>query len=144
MSKEQVRDAVERHGRFSAARRALHDQVLVGFVSDRTVLLALNRGDNGAHPAVRVSREHLLEHFVVDFDAAVEAIDELAVFNLVLALAGELAFNHAAWRREARLTKLVHARDRVILVDGEHRSNDLTRPVRWLLGLLDTPNTSNG
>ena len=44
----------------------------------------------------------------------------------------------------ARLTKLVHARDRVILVDGEHRSNDLTRPVRWLLGLLETPNTSNG
>ena len=42
-----------------------------------------------------------------------------------------------------RLTKLVHPRDRLILVDGEHRSNDLTRPVRWLLGLLDTPNTSN-
>jgi hypothetical protein len=38
-----------------------------------------------------------------------------------------------------RLTKLVHARDRVILVDGNHRSNDLTRPVRWLLGLLENP-----
>lgn len=38
-----------------------------------------------------------------------------------------------------RLTNIVHARDRVILVDGNHRSNDLTRPVRWLLGLLDTP-----
>ena len=43
-----------------------------------------------------------------------------------------------------RLTKIVHARERVILVDGEHRSNDLTRPVRWLLGLLDTPDSSNG
>ncbi len=43
-----------------------------------------------------------------------------------------------------RLTNIVHARDRVILVDGGHRSNDLTRPVRWLLGLLDTPNSSNG
>lgn len=26
--------------------------------------------------------------------------------------------------------------DRITLVDGAHRSNDLTRPVRWLLGLL--------
>lgn len=42
-----------------------------------------------------------------------------------------------------RLTKLVHPRDRVILVDGDHRSSDLTRPVRWLLGLLDTPDSSN-
>ena len=42
-----------------------------------------------------------------------------------------------------RLTKLVHARDRVIIVDGDHRSNDLTRPVRWLLGLLDTPDCCN-
>lgn len=42
-----------------------------------------------------------------------------------------------------RLTNIVHARDRVILVDGDHRSNDLTRPVRWLLGLLDTPNSPN-
>jgi hypothetical protein len=42
-----------------------------------------------------------------------------------------------------RLTKLVQPRDRVILVDGAHRSNDLTRPVRWLLGLLDTPDSSN-
>lgn len=43
-----------------------------------------------------------------------------------------------------RLTNFVHARDRVIIVDGDHRSNDLTRPVRWLLGLLDTPQSSNG
>lgn len=42
-----------------------------------------------------------------------------------------------------RLTKFTHPRDRVILVDGDHRSNDLTRPVRWLLGLLDTPDSSN-
>jgi hypothetical protein len=42
-----------------------------------------------------------------------------------------------------RLTKLVHARDRVIIVDGDHRSNDLTRPVRWLLGLLDTLDSCN-
>lgn len=43
-----------------------------------------------------------------------------------------------------RLTKLVHPRDRVIVVDGEHRSNDLTRPVRWLLGLLENSSPSNG
>lgn len=43
-----------------------------------------------------------------------------------------------------RLTKLVQPRDRVILVDGEHRSNDLTRPVRWLLGMLDNPRSSHG
>ena len=43
-----------------------------------------------------------------------------------------------------RLTKLDHARDRVTIVDGHHRSHDLTRPVRWLLGLLDTPDPSNG
>lgn len=42
-----------------------------------------------------------------------------------------------------RLVKLVHPRDRVIVVDGEHRSNDLTRPVRWLLGLLENPAPSN-
>ena len=42
-----------------------------------------------------------------------------------------------------RLTKFVNARDRVIIVDGDHRSSDLTRPVRWLLGLLDTPESSN-
>ena len=42
-----------------------------------------------------------------------------------------------------RLTKIVHPRDRVIVVDGEHRSNDLTRPVRWLLGLLENPDPSN-
>jgi hypothetical protein len=42
-----------------------------------------------------------------------------------------------------RLTKLVHARDRVIVVDGDHRSNDLTRPVRWLLGLLKSSESSN-
>lgn len=43
-----------------------------------------------------------------------------------------------------RLTNIVHARERVIIVDGAHRSNDLTRPVRWLLGLLDTSDSSNG
>lgn len=43
-----------------------------------------------------------------------------------------------------QLIKLVHPRDRVILVDGEHRSKDLTRPVRWLLGLLENPDSSNG
>lgn len=43
-----------------------------------------------------------------------------------------------------RLMNIVHARDRVILVDGDHRSNDLTRPVRWLLGLFDSQESSNG
>lgn len=42
-----------------------------------------------------------------------------------------------------RLTKLKHPQERVIIVDGDHRSHDLTRPVRWLLGLLDTPDSSN-
>ena len=123
MAKEQVRDSVERDGGLPAARRALHDQVLVGFISDRAVLLTLNRGDDGAHPAVRVARQHLLEHFVVDLDAAVKAVDELAVFNLVLALAGELAFDHAAWRREARLADFVvikHAAHRRAPVVHQH------------------------
>jgi Double-GTPase 1 len=42
-----------------------------------------------------------------------------------------------------RLTKLTHPRDRVTIVDGDHRSSDLTRPVRWLLELLDAPGSSN-
>jgi hypothetical protein len=42
-----------------------------------------------------------------------------------------------------QLIKLDQPRDRVIVVDGEHRSNDLTRPVRWLLGLLKNPDSSN-
>lgn len=35
----------------------------------------------------------------------------------------------------ARLTSFDRARDRVLIVDDNHRSNDLTRPVRWLMGL---------
>jgi hypothetical protein len=38
----------------------------------------------------------------------------------------------------ARLTDFVNPSDRVILVDDTHRSHDLTRPVRWLLGSLDS------
>ncbi len=42
-----------------------------------------------------------------------------------------------------RLTNFVHPSDRVILVDGTHRSSDLTRPVRWLLGLLESTTFSD-
>ena len=39
-----------------------------------------------------------------------------------------------------RITNLNRPSDRILVVDGAHRSNDLTRPVRWLLGLLkDNP-----
>ena len=41
----------------------------------------------------------------------------------------------------ARLTNLNRPSDRILVVDGPHRSKDLTRPVRWLLGLLP-PTTS--
>ena len=37
----------------------------------------------------------------------------------------------------ARLTHFDRPTERVILVDDKHRSNDLTRPIRWLLGLAD-------
>ena len=40
----------------------------------------------------------------------------------------------------ARLTALPPS-ERILVVDGAHRSHDLTRPVRWLLGMLD-PTTS--
>lgn len=40
-----------------------------------------------------------------------------------------------------QLVSIVHPRDRVILVDGQNRSRDLTRPVRWLLGLLENPDS---
>jgi hypothetical protein len=41
-----------------------------------------------------------------------------------------------------RMTNLDRPRDRILVVDGMHRSNDLTRPVRWLLGLLkDNPSS---
>lgn len=43
----------------------------------------------------------------------------------------------------ARLTNLDRPCDRIIVVDGALRSNDLTRPVRWLLGLLNSETTSN-
>ena len=36
----------------------------------------------------------------------------------------------------ARLTALPLARDRIVVVDEQLRSHDLTRPVRWLLGLV--------
>jgi hypothetical protein len=42
-----------------------------------------------------------------------------------------------------RLTKIDRPSDRVVVVDGTHRSRDLTRPVRWLLGLLDSNVSSN-
>jgi hypothetical protein len=38
-----------------------------------------------------------------------------------------------------RLTSLDHPSDRVLLVDGAHRSHDLTRPIRWLLNISDLP-----
>jgi len=41
----------------------------------------------------------------------------------------------------ARITGLDNPCERIIVVDGAHRSNDLTRPVRWLLGLL--PSVAN-
>jgi hypothetical protein len=37
-----------------------------------------------------------------------------------------------------RLTAFDRPSQRIILVDGAHRSNDITRPVRWLLGLLNS------
>ena len=43
-----------------------------------------------------------------------------------------------------RLTSFDHPQDRVFIVDGDHRSNDLTLPVRWLLNLPETSNASNG
>jgi Double-GTPase 1 len=43
-----------------------------------------------------------------------------------------------------RLTNIDQPSERVILVDEDHRSTDLTRPVRWLLGLLDRSPSSNG
>lgn len=43
----------------------------------------------------------------------------------------------------ARLTNLDRPCDRIIVVDDVQRSNDLTRPVRWLLGLLNTETTSD-
>ena len=44
----------------------------------------------------------------------------------------------------ARLTSFDRPSERVLLVDGAHRSSDLTRPVRWLLGLLDSTTPPNG
>lgn len=38
----------------------------------------------------------------------------------------------------ARLIAYEHPSDRIFVVDGAHRSKDLTRPVRWVLGLLDS------
>jgi hypothetical protein len=35
-----------------------------------------------------------------------------------------------------RLTGFRRPSDRVFVVDGDHRSHDLSRPIRWLLGLL--------
>ena len=37
-----------------------------------------------------------------------------------------------------RLTSILRLSERVLIVDGAHRSNDLSRPIRWLLGLLDS------
>ncbi len=36
-----------------------------------------------------------------------------------------------------RLTSIAHPPDRILVVDGCHRSSDITRPVRWILRLLD-------
>ena len=40
---------------------------------------------------------------------------------------------------------LAHTRpaDRVVVVDGVHQSSDITRPVRWALGLLNSNSLSN-
>jgi hypothetical protein len=44
----------------------------------------------------------------------------------------------------ARLTTFDRPSDRILIVEGEHRSNDLTRPVRWLLGLLKDATPTDG
>jgi hypothetical protein len=36
----------------------------------------------------------------------------------------------------ARLTAIARPSERISVVDGTHTSNDLSRPVSWLLGLL--------
>ena len=43
----------------------------------------------------------------------------------------------------ARLIAFDRPSERVLVVDGAHRSHDLTRPVRWLLGLLDSNTPSH-
>ena len=43
----------------------------------------------------------------------------------------------------ARLTHFDHPPDRILVVDGANHSSDLTRPVRWILGLLEPTPTSN-
>jgi hypothetical protein len=43
----------------------------------------------------------------------------------------------------ARLTHFAHPPDRILVVDGPNRSSDLTRPVRWILGLLEPTPTAN-
>lgn len=43
----------------------------------------------------------------------------------------------------ARLTHFAHPPDRILVVDGVNRSSDLTRPVRWILGLLESTPTPN-
>jgi hypothetical protein len=45
--------------------------------------------------------------------------------------------------RKEDIVKADRARDRVILVDGSHRSTDISRPVQWLLGLLNSVEPSN-
>lgn len=43
----------------------------------------------------------------------------------------------------ARLTGLGRPSDRILVVDGANRSRDLTRPVRWMLGLLEPARPSD-
>jgi hypothetical protein len=42
-----------------------------------------------------------------------------------------------------RLVGFDRPAERVLVVDGPRRSNDLTRPVRWVLGLMDSASPSN-
>jgi hypothetical protein len=44
----------------------------------------------------------------------------------------------------ARLTAIARPSDRLLLVDGAYRSNDITRPIRWLLGITDTIAVNHG
>ncbi len=43
-----------------------------------------------------------------------------------------------------RLSAFDRPSERVLIVDGAHRSNDLTRPIRWLLDLHDSVKSSDG
>ena len=87
---EQVRDALQKHARFAAARDARHQKRGNVFVAHDFILLALDGGGNGFHLRGALMRKRFKQKRVLNGDGGVEIGVERVGFDVELASAREV------------------------------------------------------